>query len=100
MGNTDEVRKVARDCSQIFLALGDHHRQDILILLETNGPMNVLEITDNMSLSRPTVSHHLKILRSAGLVSLERKSRENIYRAEWDEAHKKLLAFMTKVLKA
>lgn len=99
MAKIDGVREVARDCSDIFLALGDHHRQDILILLETNGPMNVIEITNNMNLSRPTISHHLKVLKSAGLVNLTRKSRENIYTAEWDDAHKKLLAFMKKVLK-
>ena len=100
MGNIEAVRDAARECSEIFLALGDHGRQDILILLEANGPMNVLDITNNLSLSRPTISHHLKVLRTAGLVTLERKSRESIYTAQWDDAHKKLLVFMKKVLKA
>ena len=99
MGHMDEVLKVARDCSDVFLALGDHNRQDILGLLETNGPLNVIDITKNMKLSRPTVSHHLKVLKSAGLVSVEHKSRENIYTAQWDDASKKLLAFMKMVLK-
>ncbi|AVG23455.1 ArsR family transcription repressor [Pontimonas salivibrio] len=100
MGNMDEVRAIARDCSEIFLALGDHQRQDILILLATEGPLNVTEITRNMDLSRPSVSHHLKVLKSAGLVSVESKSRENFYTAQWADASAKLLPFMKKVLKA
>lgn len=36
-------------------------------------------ITDALPLSRPAVSHHLKVLKAAGLVSLTRESRENYY---------------------
>ncbi len=65
MVTENQVRKVARDCSLVFNALGDPNRQDILIMLETEGPLNVLQITERLNLARPTISHHLKILSNA-----------------------------------
>ena len=100
MGKADEITKATRDCTEIFLALGDHRRQDILLLLETQGPMNVLEITKNIGLSRPTISHHLRVLKAAGLVTVERKSKENFYFTNWGEGRVKLLEFMHRVLNA
>ena len=100
MGKADEITKATRDCTEIFLALGDHRRQDILLLLETQGPMNVLEITKNIGLSRPTISHHLRVLKAAGLVTVERKSKENFYFPNWGEGRVKLLEFMHRVLNA
>jgi ArsR family transcriptional regulator len=95
----DEIRSAARDCTEIFSALGDPHRQDILILLEIEGPLNVLQITENIELSRPTVSHHLRVLKDAGLVTVEKRARENFYTTEWADSSGKLVAFMNKVLK-
>ena len=94
MPNAAQVRKVARDCSLIFNALGDPNRQDILIMLEAEGPLNVLQITERLNLARPTVSHHLKILSNAGLLTSIKKSREIFYESDWDDASKKLKKFM------
>lgn len=94
MGSELKARKIARECSAIFTALGDPNRQDILIMLEINGPLNVLQITENLNLARPTVSHHLKILHNAGLIKSQKKSREVYYRSEWVEAKDKLANFM------
>lgn len=95
-----EVREVTRECTDIFLALGDHHRQDILILLLTDGPLNVTEIANlTTNVSRPTISHHLRVLKNAGLVSVESKSRENFYSVEWEDAAEKLIKFMGTTLK-
>lgn len=94
MGSTAQAKKIARDCSALFTALGDPNRQDILIMLEKHGPLNVLQITENLNLARPTVSHHLKILLGAGLIKSEKKSREVFYQSEWTEAKKKLKSFM------
>jgi DNA-binding transcriptional ArsR family regulator len=94
MATVTQVRKVARDCSLVFNALGDPNRQDILIMLETEGPLNVLQITEHLNLARPTVSHHLKILVNAGLLKSTKKSRETYYESEWAEASKNLKKFM------
>jgi DNA-binding transcriptional ArsR family regulator len=94
MATENQVRKVARDCSLIFNALGDPSRQDILIMLEAEGPLNVLQITERLNLARPTVSHHLKILSNAGLLKANKKSREIYYESDWDDSSKKLKKFM------
>ena len=78
----------------MFNALGDPNRQDILIMLESEGPLNVLQITERLNLARPTVSHHLKILSNAGLLKSTKKSREIYYSSEWDDASRKLKKFM------
>lgn len=94
MGNVKQVRKAARDCSLIFTALGDPNRQDILIMLEQQGPLNVLQITENLNLARPTVSHHLKVLVNAGLLTSKKKSRETFYESTWEIPLKRLKQFM------
>ncbi|MCH4208141.1 MAG: metalloregulator ArsR/SmtB family transcription factor [Solobacterium sp.] len=65
----------------VFLALGDETRQQILLALlehETVG-MRVGEITCSTHLSRPAVSHHLKILMDARLISMHRSGTRNYY---------------------
>ena len=94
MATENQVRKVARDCLLIFNALGDPSRQDILIMLEAEGPLNVLQITERLNLARPTVSHHLKILTNAGLLKSNKKSREIYYESDWNDASKNLKKFM------
>jgi len=54
-------------------------RQDLVQLL-ARGELNVSEITDRGTLSRPTVSHRLKVLRRAGLVRVRKQGREMYYR--------------------
>ena len=66
---------------KVFIALGDETRQQIfLVLLEhdTVG-MRVPEITKRTHLSRPAVSHHLQILKDAGLINMHRTGTMNYY---------------------
>lgn len=84
-GNTvtlDDVLASFRRCLPVFTALGDRNRQDIVMLLAEHERLNVGEITGRMTLSRPAVSHHLKILLQSGLVKVESESRENFYSLE------------------
>ncbi|ELK40584.1 transcriptional regulator [Brevibacillus agri BAB-2500] len=48
--------------------------------------MNVSQIAEHIPMSRPTVSHHLKILRQAGLLQAKKKGTEIYYRLEIAEA--------------
>lgn len=50
-----------------FEALADPHRRTILELLH-GGPRSVREIADEMPITRPAVSRHLRLLKEAGLV--------------------------------
>ena len=75
-----------RACAPVFNALGDKYRQDIVMLLAQDERLNVNQIAERMPLSRPAISHHLKVLMQAKLIDLERVSRENFYSLTLDSA--------------
>jgi ArsR family transcriptional regulator len=62
--------------SKVFVALGDPHRQRILLMFEKGERLNVSEIAAASALSRPAISYHLKVLREAGVLSSEKRGRE------------------------
>ena len=62
--------------SRIFVALGDEHRQRILLLFEKEERLNVGQIAAVSTLSRSTVSHHLRILYEAGVLGSEKIGKE------------------------
>ena len=59
-------------------AIADETRQRIMRLCCCNR-LTVGEITEKVGVSQPTVSHHLAILREAGLIDCEREGRECFY---------------------
>ena len=65
-----------RAMSKVFTALGDTHRQRMLLLFEPGERLTVGQIAEVATLSRPTVSHHLKILREAGVLQSEKIGKE------------------------
>ena len=81
----EDVLQSFRASAPIFQALGDTFRQDIVLLLAQQERLNVTQIAEQMPLSRPAISHHLKVLLQAGLVQMERVSRENFYTLSVDE---------------
>ncbi len=62
--------------SRIFMALGDEHRQRILLLFEPGERLNVGQIADVSTLARSTVSHHLKVLHESGALASEKIGKE------------------------
>ena len=62
--------------SKIFVALGDEHRQRILLLFEPGERLNVGQIAEVSTLARSTVSHHLKILHESGVLASEKVGKE------------------------
>lgn len=63
----------------LLTALADPARQDLVQVL-ARGELNVGQIAARVTLSRPTVSHHLHILRRAGLLRARKQGREVYYR--------------------
>ncbi|HEY9315508.1 metalloregulator ArsR/SmtB family transcription factor [Williamsia sp.] len=65
----------AGDLSVMFKALGDPVRLRLLSLVASHagGEACVCDISDSFDLSQPTISHHLKVLRQAGLLDCERR---------------------------
>lgn len=62
--------------ARVFVALGDEHRQRILLTFEKGERLTVGQIAAVSTLSRPAVSHHLKILRAAGVLLAEKEGKE------------------------
>ena len=71
-----EIPSEWRQVSEVFSALGDPHRQRILLLFGRGEKLNVSQIAGNSTLSRSTVSHHLKILRQARVLEMEKRGKE------------------------
>lgn len=67
---------------QLFAALANSTRREVLRLLREQGPQPVQALADHFAMRRPSLSEHLKVLREAGLVSEERAGRQRIYRLE------------------
>lgn len=63
----------------VFKAMGDPTRIQILTMLAENGEMCVCRITEELSMTQSSVSHHLSALRNAGLVHARRKGQWSYY---------------------
>lgn len=73
--------EVARDVAYAFKALSDPARVQLLAIIaaQPQGEACVCDLTAPVALSQPTVSHHLKILVDAGLLSREQRGRWAYY---------------------
>lgn len=74
----DAAERLAR----VFKALGDPTRVRLLSLIaaHADGEACVCDLTDPVGLSQPTVSHHLKQLVEAGLITREQRGKWAYYR--------------------
>ncbi len=70
------IPKQWRAMAKVFIALGDEHRQRILLTFEKGERLTVGQIAEVSTLSRSAVSHHLKILRQAGVLDAEKVAKE------------------------
>jgi ArsR family transcriptional regulator, arsenate/arsenite/antimonite-responsive transcriptional repressor len=64
----------AAGLAPMFKALGDRVRLRLLSLIASSAEVCVCDLTDAFDLSGPTISHHLRVLREAGLVDCERRA--------------------------
>lgn len=72
--------------SRVFKAMGDPVRLRLLSLIASHagGEACVCDLTDVFDLSGPTISHHLKVLREAGLITGDRRGTWVYYRIQPD----------------
>lgn len=64
--------------NNLFKALNDQTRREILVMLKDRN-MSAGEIAEKFTISKPSISHHLDLLKSAGLVNSEKKGQFIIY---------------------
>jgi DNA-binding transcriptional ArsR family regulator len=72
------------EISELFVALGDAHRQRILLSFEKNERLTILQIVEGSQLSRTAVTHHLKVLERGGALQSEKVGREVFF---WVNKH-------------
>ena len=65
---------------RLFYALAEPTRRDIIELLASNGQLSATDISDNFAVSAPAISQHLKVLREANFVRVEKRAQQRIYR--------------------
>lgn len=70
------IPKEWRNISKVYTALGDEHRQRILLTFSPGERLNVGQIVEVSTLSRTAVSHHLKVLREAGVLESQKEGKE------------------------
>src|SRR5215467_6764028 len=69
----------------VFKALDHPTRRQILLIMHFRGDaMTAGEIVERFSCRWPTVSRHIKVLERAGVVRVEKKGRERLYRLSQD----------------
>jgi ArsR family transcriptional regulator len=68
--------------TEVFKLLADKSRLKILLALAREGEMHVSALCELLEQSQPAVSHHLTLLRMAGLVGYRRDGKHNYYRVD------------------
>jgi ArsR family transcriptional regulator len=93
MGTTTRARKsdipslpfadrTLANLTQVFKLLSDESRLRILLTLSREGETHVTALCDMLGQSQPAVSHHLTLMRMAGLVGYRREGKFNFYRMD------------------
>ena len=67
------------DFVRAFRALGDPTRQKILSLLEKGKELCVSDVARHFEMAQPSISHHLRILKEASLVTARKRGKEVYY---------------------
>ncbi|MCB7303714.1 metalloregulator ArsR/SmtB family transcription factor [Bariatricus massiliensis] len=83
----NKIREGFEECRDAFTAIGDETRQLILLVLlegDLSG-IRVGEIARKTHLTRPSVSHHLQILKGAGIVNMRKEGTKNYYYVSLDK---------------
>jgi DNA-binding transcriptional ArsR family regulator len=68
----------------IFFALAEPHRRSILEMLAGQGQLSATAIARRFQVSPPAISQHLKILREAGLVRMEKSAQQHLFTLNQD----------------
>lgn len=80
--------ELERELVQVFKLLSDETRLRILLYLAREGELHVTALCDKLGQSQPAVSHHLALLRVAGLIEARRDGKHNYYSVRQSHFHR------------
>ena len=95
----EQATEEFKECSAIFLALGDTTRQKICLDIAAAGTegINVADLSGKTILSRPAISHHLKVLKDAEIVEPIKKGTQIFYKLRLKDAFVPMKTLMNTV---
>lgn len=112
--DTGDLKLLFHKCMPLFIAFGDEIRLTIIesltdaALQNCDGDfsvenlslhgLNVGEITEKTNLSRPAISHHLKLLKDTGLIGVRREGTCNYYYLTVAQGTKQLMELGNKLI--
>jgi ArsR family transcriptional regulator len=79
---SDVNARTVADLVKILKLLADPTRLQVLLMLSERGETNVRAICEFLGQNQPAVSHHLALLRVAGLIEARRDGKHNFYRIQ------------------
>jgi ArsR family transcriptional regulator len=79
------TEKALREFANVFKLLCDENRLRILALLLRSNELNVTALCNRLGQAQPAVSHHLALLRVAGLIEARRSGKNNFYTVRTDQ---------------
>lgn len=82
INNIETVAENFSSCSKMLTAIGDETRQHLILEMMKMGDcsgVRVGDITEKTNLSRPAVSHHLQIMKDAGILKVRKEGTKNYY---------------------
>jgi len=82
--------ELERSLIQILKLLADETRLKILLSLAREGELHVSALCERLGQSQPAVSHHLALLRAAGLLESRRDGKHNFYGLQ-DSSFRKII---------
>lgn len=80
--------ELEKDLVQVFKLLSDETRLRILLYLTRERELHVTALCDKLGQSQPAVSHHLALLRVAGLIEARRDGKHNYYSVRRTHFHR------------
>lgn len=84
-GLTSEIdRDEAESLAKVLKAVAEPARLQLLALIRSGGERCACDLNEPVGLSQPTVSHHLKVLTDAGLITREQRGQWAWFRANED----------------
>lgn len=75
----------ASTTTDVFNAIAESRRRDIIDVLARDGEMAVGDLVLTLGISQPAVSKHLAVLREVNIVAVTRRGRERLYRLNPEE---------------
>jgi len=68
--------------AEVFTALGDTHRQRILLSFDAHEQLTITQLAAIAPLSRTAITHHVRVLEQAGILVAEKQGREVLFRID------------------